>query len=164
MHCKASVDSVVKALVSMRAVRAHYRLVWWGRRGGSHLSRTSWRERCRASPRALSAQAWAVSDLRARTHTHQYKDSENRILQRLHSFVWTRQTGIERARFQTKRVLCVPHITLQAQPNILPFDPGDSCHVDILRWQQVDSLQLRSLFETVLALLLAHKQKRENII
>lgn len=142
----------------MRPIRVVYRMVWWGGRVGSHLSRTSWQGRCQASPRALSAQAWAVSDL----HTHTTQRLLKQVPPKSKSSVWTAPTGKERPHVPTKRVLCEPLITLQAEPNILPFDPGDSCHMDVLRWQQVDSLQFRSLFETVLALLLAHKQKREK--
>lgn len=58
-----------------------------------------------------------------------------------------------------KTTFFVPPITFQAEPNILPFDLGHSCHMDILRWQRVDSLQFHGLFETVLGLLLADKQR-----
>lgn len=58
-----------------------------------------------------------------------------------------------------KYTFCVNSITFQAEPNILAFDLGDSCHMDILRWQRVDSLQFHGLFETVLGLLLADKHR-----
>lgn len=56
-----------------------------------------------------------------------------------------------------KNICWEPPITFQAEPNILPFDPGDSCHMDILRWQRVDGLQFHALFEAVVILILAEK-------
>lgn len=52
-----------------------------------------------------------------------------------------------------------PHLTFQAEPNVLPFDLGDCCHMNVLRWQRVDSLQFHGLFEDVVTLLLAGKQR-----
>ena len=39
-----------------------------------------------------------------------------------------------------KHIPSVAYLTFQAEPNILPFDPGDSRHVNVLRWQRVDGL------------------------
>lgn len=88
-------------------------------------------------------------------------------IQRLksNSSMWScfnKNGGLHRQEMTTwrqKTTFCVPPITFQAEPDILPFDLGDCCHMDILRWQRVDSLQFHGLFETVLGLLLAEKER-----
>lgn len=59
-----------------------------------------------------------------------------------------------------KHLLWEYRLTFQAEPNILPFDAGDSCHMDILRWQWIDSLQFHGLFEAVVILVLAGEQSK----
>lgn len=58
---------------SVRIPSKHWRVAylkaWWGTPVGSRLSHTSWQERCRGSPRELSALASAASDLYKYKHS-----------------------------------------------------------------------------------------------